>query len=276
LLAITSKTIPSRALFLEQPCKFVVRMDVEFDYNYKTFVFTERPRLVPRTKLDPELQETGKNAFIGLAPHAPGTYVDHIAVVFYRHYAYSMPMRMDPVGSYPCPLAWDKVLDSMLDLRLYSSIFDRWSAEINRNTIIQLAVLDASECTRQFSLYALKAYTDTSRPDKNLGILVNVEMGRQLAQIKKLVDYKVVEEDEIPQVAAQATATDNTYYHLPIVFCNPRAKLLSVLPVRIPNQLFLTTSYRQMNPTGAAGVAQENFELMQALSLPPVQSPSIA
>jgi hypothetical protein len=277
----------SKQEFCKQPTDFVVNLQVQFDYNFKTFLPTERPTTSARQSE----HEVVFSTFASNPKPPPGSY-DHVILLQCEGQLIGVPMR-SIVEVYERNYSWDDIMSLLkADFRLSSSVFDTWNPLLQANLKTQINAVRASQAFSPFLVAAL--HMDTNKPvhTKKI-IIVYLELGYGLGEIKKLESFETTEVNAFLSSLAQSEHVSRAQLELyrtdslnlknspslgraepgsvllPVVFIHKRAGLVFVLPNGLVHV---------QTPCGkgkADRSAQQYFRTLQTIQLPKVTSPAL-
>jgi len=286
LLVALVKAFPDKRTFLTQPAKFVAILQLEFDYNYRSFVPVEPAELVEKEAFASMFNLSSQ------IPEAPAErgYVNHTLYILYaKQQVVAMPMKLATESwKFKNDMSWENVYELCRGVKLDSSLFATFLP--GPNIKAQLQVIQQHPDLSLFLSYAL-AMNSAEPLHKKKVVMIELELGFGLGEVKQFVGWHVEpvtklladfsknaqtleqyrkELDLGPSCHYLARADPGSVY-CPVVFYHKSTSLYFVLP----NCFVFEPSRAKISKNECKRAAQYYFQKFQAVVLPPVQSPPI-
>jgi len=281
------KAFPDRAVFLKQPSRAVVVLEVKFDYNYQSFVPVKPAEFVHDRSLLPASLQQFEPSYV--APDAE--YVQHLLLLMHEGKFIAMPTRITvEAWKWNREMTWEDINNMCRLVKLQSSVFD--SFHPGANVKAQLSKIQGLSDFSQFLASAL-AMNSTKPLHKEKVVVIELELGFGLGEIEQLSSWyletvpcilkkmaKFTPPPQLERVRTVELNLNSSPYlaranpgssYCPVLFCHPKTGLYFVLP----NAFVFTPSLPPSSKAECRAAAQRYFQRIAAVELPPVQSPPI-
>jgi len=284
----------------EQPPSFVIMMNLDFNYNMQTFMFTEEPRTVNLADLSDSAREVALQKIQAEEETKPSSPFDkkywHYAIIKCKGIIHVQTVllswqKLMREGQ------WDRLVTASERITLESSLFESWPAPFQVNFRSQIDALHAMEEFKSFILYITHLLSTKPR-HKTHTVIIHYKFGFDLGKISALASYEVVtikasrkqfregatfptEADkkfmmdhmldvENSSMLKKARTTNRNIVMVPVIYgCNPTHR--TCVPIFVVNPGLGSDSTEHNDQ-----MANECFQRVQsaALSLPDVVSPA--
>jgi len=301
VMVLASASVLTMSQMKEQPPSFVTVMDVNFNFNLKTFLFTKKPSTVSIRDLPENFIKTGiyqqmkKDEDWRSGGGHDGNCL-HYALLLCNSMASIKPLVF-PIRSRP----WDDCVNLSKQIALKSRLFEKWAVPFQVNWNSQLQVLRRTEEYTGFLYNAFHVLSKTPR-HKTHAIVIDFEFGFGLGQVGALNSYEALPLEDVrnmlrahPEMseAERRNVLDNMLdvensptliksraarpknVLLPVVFRHVAQKQHMLFMPNMGEILLGGQHFESVK--NCDQVADENFRRLQlrALSLPEVVSPAL-
>jgi len=176
----------------QQPAKVCALLQVDFDYNFKTFMPVDKPVVGPI----PDHMASVVRA----KPPQPGNYVHLVVLQIGDRDAIAMPTGMCPESlNYKPPGGWEGLMDVFRNVKLTSSAFDTWMPILQNNLKQQTDLFRSSEAWVEFLFAALHMNTSSPLHGSHI-VIIEVELGFGLGELRSLTNFEVTAVDKFLQL----------------------------------------------------------------------------
>ncbi|CAB9516219.1 expressed unknown protein [Seminavis robusta] len=186
-----------------------ILIDLKFDYNRRTFLPKGAPSLVPLVTIpvdDDKAQERVKRADAAVRKHgSEDKDAGLVILVVFRHLTGRLQISKriqlwlnDCIGR---NYIWKLALQFMNGIRLNSRVFREWRDTVfleNLHSQIRAFTTDHS-CFADFASNVLRVPTKKDSQLKTHAVMIFVEMGRELGQIKQLDSFTTIQTTKVLQ-----------------------------------------------------------------------------
>ncbi|GFH52346.1 hypothetical protein CTEN210_08822 [Chaetoceros tenuissimus] len=192
----------------ECPPTKVMLVSLELDYNLKTFVFAEEPKIIPISKCPQECQDVLERMM------SQGNEVQNFKYAFAQYaiitckdveinYQRITPMHFKE-ACLKTPMK-ELIKEEMLCKRvpLKSDLFNGWDAICKSNLKKQLDYLNKSPIYTGFFHNTMHLFNNKARLSLR-GIVIYVKLGKDLGQITNFVKYQDMSQSDFKMVAEKA------------------------------------------------------------------------
>lgn len=193
----------------EYPPTKVMLVSLQFDYNAKTFVFAEEPKVIP-------ICQSPQYCQVLIMKHALSTESSHLTFLQYAFVTCKnlgtkyQSLNLMHFGEDHLNIPKDKLIqteDIYKYLPLKSDLFDGWDAIQESNLKKQFDYLNNSSTFIGFLGNALQLFHDKIRLSL-CGIVIYVSLGKELGQITNFIKYQDMPKSEFKRLMKNASVND--------------------------------------------------------------------
>jgi len=302
LMTMASASTLTRSQMKEQPPSFVIAMNFSFNFNLKTFLFTEKPSTVYIRDLPEGFRRTVYQQMRDDEDwRSRGTHDKDDCL----HYAFSTfnKVASKEVSIKPLifPMSagnWDDCVHLSKQIKLKSSLFNKeWAELFDVNLMSQFQALERTADYYGFLRNAFRLLSKKPRHKTHV-IVIQFEFGSGLGKVCGLKSYDAVPIEDVRSLFRRhpgfseegrkdaidnALDVENSPHLLETRRTHPKNVMLPVLFVYQPTYQTIIPSFVELLSLGNESVqrcdqvAHENFLRLQstATSLPEVFSPTL-
>lgn len=182
------KVFGSKCLLQAERTRSVVNLEINFDYNTRTFVPTQKPFI---SEADCWKEDVDHAYTRGMIHKQPGTVI-FVVLLTFQQMVSLMPMMIEVNGAPPGETSWDDILVLFKDVTLSSSLFQTFPALQQENFKAQIQ--NGIRLHSGFQRFLLAALEVESRESlhKTCVVVVHAELGFGLGELKQLKSFEVM------------------------------------------------------------------------------------